>query len=92
MSNDLHTRPHTSDTSVTTRGGTGSARTMTIVGFVCAAIALFILPVPLGIAAVVLGIIAYTKGDRLGMWAAVAGVAAIVINFLLLAAILSGNS
>jgi hypothetical protein len=90
MSNDLRTRPHTSDTSVT-RGGTGSARTMTIIGFVCAAVALFLLPIPLGVAAIVLGIVAYTKGDRLGMWAAIAGGAAIVINLVVLAALLANK-
>ena len=91
MSSDLHTRPRTGDTSVTTRGGTGSARTMTIIGFVCAAVALFLLPIPLGVAAIVLGIVAYTKGDRLGMWAAIAGGAAILINLVFFAALLANK-
>lgn len=84
MGSDLRTTPHSyTDTGMTSRTGTGSARVLTIIGFVCAAIGVFILPIVFGLAAVVLGLVARSKGDPLGTWAAVAGGAAIVIGMAL---------
>lgn len=79
MTTDFRTDPtRMTDMSTGTRGGTGAGRTMSIVGFVCAALALFFVPIVFGPAAIVLGILAYRKGDRLGVWAAVAGVVGLV--------------
>ena len=62
---------------------TNRGRPMTIVGFVLAAIAVFFLPIILGPAAAIFGGVGYGKGDRLGMWAIVAGVAATIVGMLL---------
>ena len=83
MSTDLRTRTPMNDTMVDARGGT--ARTLTIIGFVSAAIGVFLLPIVFATAAIVLGIIAYRKGDNLGVWAAVAGLAAFAVNIALAA-------
>lgn len=56
---------------------------MTIVGFVLAAIAVFFLPIVLGPAAAIFGGVGYGKGDRLGMWALVAGIAATILGMAL---------
>jgi hypothetical protein len=81
MGTDLRTTPTTSGDLTTTRAGTG--RTLSIIGFACAAVSLLFLPILFGPAAIVLGIIAYRKGDRLGMWAAVAGVVCMVAGMAL---------
>ena len=70
---------------------TGSARTMVIIAFVLAALGLFLLPIVLGPAAIILGIIAMRKGDPLGRWAIVAGVASLVIGMVLAAAVMSSR-
>ena len=92
MSSDLRTNPHTTGTMTTTGTATGGARTMTIIGFVCAAISLLFLPIVFGPAAIVLGIVAYKKGDRLGMWAAVAGAAGLVIGMVLGMLVFAANN
>ena len=82
MGSDLRTTPHTTGTSMQARG-TGAGRTLSIIGFVCAALAVFFLPIVFGPAAIVLGIVGYAKGDRLGMWAAIAGVVGLVAGIAL---------
>jgi hypothetical protein len=77
MSWDLDTP--TTDTTTTTPGPvieetSRTGRTLTIIGFVCAVLALMLLPVLFGIAAVVCGAVGRWSGDRLGTWAIVAGV------------------
>ncbi len=53
-------------------------RTMVVVGFAMAAVGLLILPIVFCPAAVILGIMALRRGDPLGRWVIVAGVAAFV--------------
>lgn len=83
MGTDLRTTPQRTDSYVTSRGDTGTARTLSIISFVCAAIAVFFLPIAFGPAAIILGIVAYRKGDPLGMWAIVAGVVGMIAGFAL---------
>ena len=58
-------------------------RPYALAGFVCAAVAVFFLPIVLGPAAVVLGFVAHRKGDPLGRWAIAAGVLGTVLGFAL---------
>ena len=90
MSSDLRTTPRT-DTGVTTTTD-NSARTMTIIGFVCAIVAILFLPILFGPAAIVLGIVAYRKGDRLGMWAAIAGAVCMIAGFAIGVALFASNN
>lgn len=87
MANDLRTT--TGTTTDRSYGATGdltprrstTARTLAIVGLVCAVVAVFpISPLLFGLAAVVLGVIARVQGDRLGTWTIVAGVVGIVVG------------
>ncbi|WP_336206626.1 hypothetical protein [Nonomuraea sp. LPB2021202275-12-8] len=56
-----------------------STPVLSIIGFVCAAIALLFIPILFGIAGIVLGIVGHTRGESLGKWAAItAGVTMIV--------------
>lgn len=71
------------------RTGTSTARVLAIISFVCSAIALFFLPPLFGLAAIVLGIISHVKGDRLGMWAWIVGVVALIAGMALAAAVMS---
>jgi hypothetical protein len=48
---------------------TQDGRTVSIVGIVLGAISVLVLPLPLGIAGLVCGIVGVTKGNRLGYWA-----------------------
>ena len=73
----------------TARPRTNAARICTIVSFVFAALALLLNPILFGIVGLVLGIVGAVLGDKpLGWYAAVANVAAIVINLVLFAAFL----
>jgi hypothetical protein len=58
-----------------------TGRTLSIVGFVCAVISLMVLPLLFGAAAVVCGLVGWWSGDRLGMWAAIAGVVCAVAGY-----------
>lgn len=64
---------------------------MVIIAFVLAALGLLFIPIILGPAAVILGIIAMRRGDPLGRWAIVAGVASLVIGIVLAAAVVSSR-
>lgn len=57
------------------------AQTYSIIGFVCAAIALLFCPPGFGIAGIVLGIVGNKKGEPLGKWAAIAAGVCMVIGF-----------
>ena len=72
--------------------GSGGARTMTIVGFVCAAVALLFAPIVFGPIAIVLGVLAYRRGDRLGVWAAVAGGITMIVGMALGAILFAANN
>jgi hypothetical protein len=70
------------------RGGRG----FTIAAFVCAAIAVLILPPVFGIAGIVLGAVGRSKGDReLGKWAIIASIAGMILGFVLGAIVLSAS-
>ncbi|MBF6264218.1 hypothetical protein IU443_19160 [Nocardia farcinica] len=57
-------------------------QTMSIVGFVCAAVALFFCPILFGPVGIVLGVIGHGKGERLGKWAAIASAVALVVGLV----------
>ncbi len=54
-----------------------------LIGFVCALVAVFFLPIVLGPVAVVLGVVAHRKRDPLGRWVIAAGVLGTVLGFAL---------
>jgi hypothetical protein len=56
---------------------------LSIVGFVCAAVAVLFSPVLFGLAGIVLGIVGHTKGEPLGRWAAVAAGAGMILGTVL---------
>lgn len=56
---------------------------LSIVGCVCAAVAVLFSPVLFGLAGIVLGIVAHTKGEPLGKWAAVAAGVGMIIGTVL---------
>ncbi|HEU0130204.1 MAG TPA: hypothetical protein VFQ85_04340 [Mycobacteriales bacterium] len=87
MRTDLDTRTSTPHDLTTT--GTGGGRTLSIVGFVCAALSLLFLPIVFGPAAIICGIVAWRKGDRLGVWAAVAGVVCMIAGMAIGVAVLN---
>ncbi|MGW4246777.1 hypothetical protein, partial [Nocardia sp. NPDC004722] len=59
------------------RSGT---QTFSIIGFVCAGIALLLCPL-IGIVGIVLGVVGNNKGEPLGKWAAIAAGVCMVIGF-----------
>lgn len=56
---------------------------MSIIGFVCAAVALFFCPILFGPAGIVLGVVGHTKGESLGKWAAIVSAVALIAGLLL---------
>jgi hypothetical protein len=58
----------------------GDTSIFVILGFVCAGLAFLCCPWLFGVAAIVLGIIAYTRGNPLGAWVIAAGAVALVIG------------
>lgn len=60
-----------------------SGRPFAVAGLVCAVVAVFLLPIVLGPAAVALGAVAQRRGDQLGRWVVVAGVVGTVLGFAL---------
>ncbi|MGW5109213.1 hypothetical protein [Nocardia sp. NPDC004123] len=58
-------------------------QTFSIIGFVCAVIALIFCPPLFGIAGIVLGVIGHSKGEPLGKWAAVASGVALVLGIII---------
>ncbi len=69
--------------SPTTGQGTGSARVMTILAFVFAAVAVLFLPIIFGPVAIVLAIIAMRKGDPLAKAALIAAIVGMIAGFVL---------
>ncbi|HEY0698225.1 MAG TPA: hypothetical protein VGD43_10510 [Micromonospora sp.] len=66
------------------------ARICTIIGFVFAALAVFLFPPLFGLVAIVLGIVGATMGDKpLGWYAAAAGLLGAILGMLLAAAVLN---
>lgn len=70
---------------------TNAGRRYTIIGFVLAALGLLIVPILFGPAGAIFGGVGYAKGDRLGMWAIVAGVVVVVLWFALGAALVASR-
>ncbi|TMR16585.1 hypothetical protein ETD85_55155 [Nonomuraea zeae] len=56
---------------------------MSIIGFVCAAVAVLFVPVLFGLAGIVLGIVGHTRGEPLGKWTAVAAGTGMIIGTVL---------
>jgi cytochrome c biogenesis protein CcdA len=69
--------------STTGTRGTGSARVLTILAFVFAAVAVAFFPIVFGPVAIVLAAIAMRKGDPLARWALIAAIAGMVAGFVL---------
>lgn len=65
-----------------------AGRPYVIAGFICAAVAVFLIPIVLGPAAIVLGIVAHRKRDPLGRWVIVAGVVGLALGLALGALVL----
>jgi len=88
---DLRTTPERLNTThpVIDEPVSRTGRTLSIVGFVCAALALFVLPIVFGPAAIICGIVGWRSGDRLGVWAAVAGVLGMIGGIALAAAVVN---
>ena len=65
-----------------------STPVLSIIGFICAAVALLFIPLLFGIAGIVLGIVGHTRGETLGKWAAIASaitmIAGMVLGYLVL--------
>lgn len=73
-----------------TRPASNSARTFTIIGAVCAVIALFLFPVIFGPIGAVLGFIGYAQGDRpAGLYVGIGGIVAAIAGFAIAAALLN---
>ncbi|MFI6631079.1 hypothetical protein ACIBI7_19580 [Nonomuraea fuscirosea] len=60
-----------------------SDQVLSIIGFVCAVVAVLYIPVLFGLAGVVLGIVGHTRGEPLGRWAAIAAGAAMLAGTML---------
>ena len=75
MSTQMHSNP---SQTMSTPG-----RGLTITGFVLAALAVFFFPPVFGIAGAICGGVAYSRGDKLGMWAVAASVIALVVGMAL---------
>ncbi|MEV6690735.1 hypothetical protein AB0M35_04575 [Micromonospora sp. NPDC051196] len=67
---------------------TSAARICTIVGFVCAVLALLLNPILFGVIGLVLGVVGAMLGDKpLGWYAAGANVVAMLLSMLILSAL-----
>jgi hypothetical protein len=70
--------------TVRTSGNVTGARVCAIIAFVLAGIAVFLFPIILGPAAIILGIVSMAMGDKvLGKWAIAAGVAGTALGMFL---------
>ncbi|TDC86391.1 hypothetical protein E1292_47990 [Nonomuraea deserti] len=64
---------------------------LSIIGFVCAAVAVLFIPILFGLAGIVLGIVGHTRGEPLGKWAAVAAGVGMILGFVLGILVVSGT-
>lgn len=72
--------------------GTGTARTMSIIGAVMAVIAVVLFPIVFGPIGAVLGFAAHAKGDRpLGLIVGIGAIVATIVGMLLSAAVMSNQ-
>ena len=79
-------------TSTSNQSGTSTARVLTIISFVCSAIALVFFPIVFGPVAIVLAAIALTKSDPLAKWALGVAIACTIGGFILGAVVISASS
>ncbi|MFC9432567.1 hypothetical protein [Nocardia sp. NPDC057030] len=61
---------------------TSGSQVFSIIGFVCAVIAVLFCPILFGPAGIVLGIVGHNKGEPLGKWAAITAGVTMIIGFL----------
>ena len=80
----------TQSTPATT--GTSSGRTLVVLAFVFAALAVFFLPIIFGPAGIICASIAMTKRDPLGKWALGASIAGLVVGMVLGYIVLKAHS
>jgi hypothetical protein len=80
----------TTDTDVHHARATG--RGFTIASFVCAVVAVFLLPIVFGPLGIVFGVIAHRRGDALGRTAIIVSALCMVAGFLLGAMIYNANN
>ena len=71
------------DTTTATSTGTTTARVLTIISFVCSAIAVVFFPIVFGPLAIVLAAIALAKHDRLARWALPIAIICTIAGFVL---------
>ncbi|MEV0297323.1 hypothetical protein [Nocardia sp. NPDC050710] len=57
--------------------------TLSIIGFVCAALALLVCPILFGPAGIVFGYLANNRGERYGKWAALASAIGLIAGLIL---------
>ncbi|MGW0803957.1 hypothetical protein [Nonomuraea sp. NPDC002799] len=69
-----------------------SNQVLSIIGFVCAVVAVLFIPILFGLAGIVLGIVGHTRGEPLGKWAAVAAGVGMIVGMVLGAIVMSGTS
>ncbi|GAA3240350.1 hypothetical protein [Nonomuraea helvata] len=69
-----------------------SSQVLSIIGFVCAVVAVLFIPILFGLAGIVLGIVGHTRGEPLGKWAAVAAGVGMIIGIALGAILVSSMS
>jgi len=79
--------------SQATGTGTSSARVMSIIGIVCAVVALFLIPPLFAVIGAVLGFVANSKVDKpLGMYVGIAAIVAGVVGLILSALVLNATT
>ncbi|WP_433199209.1 hypothetical protein ACQP1G_06165 [Nocardia sp. CA-107356] len=74
-----------------TAGARSDSQTLSIIAFVCAGISLLFCPYLFGPAGIILGIIGHKKGESLGKWAAITSAISLIVGFILIYAVFSGN-
>lgn len=75
----------------TTPPQSSGTQVFSIIGFVCAVIAVLFCPILFGPAGIVLGIVGHNKGESLGKWAAIASGITMIIGFLVGFLIFNGD-
>lgn len=68
-----------------------NGRAYTVAAFICTVVAIFFIPVVFGPIGAVLGFVGNAKGDRMGMWAAIAAIVATFVGMALGAAVMDNR-
>jgi hypothetical protein len=80
------------DMTTPARRYSGGARVCTILAFVFAVVAILFLPILFGPAAIILGVVGGSMGDRpLGWYAAGAGAVGMILGFVLAAVLINSH-